>query len=123
MELSPADGSGLSRENRLTCTALIGLMTTTPVSADLVSFMPVAGRDGTLRDQMLGTPAEGVLHAKTGSLTGVKALSGQMRDRTQRTVEFALVLNGEGVNQPDVYEPAWVQLVELIAELPVSVDP
>lgn len=121
--VSLADGSGLSRDNRLTCTALIGLMTTTPVSPELVSLMPVAGRDGTLRDQLLGTPAEGVLHAKTGSLTGVKALSGQMRDRTQRAVEFSLVLNGDGVNEPDVFEPAWVQLVELVAELPVSVDP
>ena len=118
-----ADGSGLSRDNRFTCNALVGLMTTTPVSAELVSLMAVAGRDGTLRDVLLGTPAEGVLRAKTGSLTGVKALSGQMRDRTQRAVEFALVLNGDGVNEPEVYEPAWAQLVDLIAELPVSVDP
>jgi D-alanyl-D-alanine carboxypeptidase/D-alanyl-D-alanine-endopeptidase (penicillin-binding protein 4) len=118
-----ADGSGLSRDNRLTCNALVGLMTAAPVSAELVSLMPVAGRDGTLRDQLLGTPAEGVLHAKTGSLTDVKALSGQMPDRTQRAVEFALVMNGAGVNDPEVFESAWAELVELIAELPVSVEP
>jgi D-alanyl-D-alanine carboxypeptidase/D-alanyl-D-alanine-endopeptidase (penicillin-binding protein 4) len=118
-----ADGSGLSRDNRLTCNALVGLMTSTPVSAELVSLMPVAGRDGTLREQLLGSAAEGVLHAKTGSLTDVKALSGQMPDRTQRAVEFALVLNGDGVDDPAVFESAWAELVALIAELPISVEP
>ncbi|HUF97987.1 MAG TPA: D-alanyl-D-alanine carboxypeptidase/D-alanyl-D-alanine-endopeptidase [Ilumatobacter sp.] len=118
-----ADGSGLSRDNRLTCATLVGLLTSAPVSAELVAAMPVAARDGTMREQLLGTPADGVLSAKTGSLTGVKALSGQMRDRTQRSVVFALVLNGDGVNDPVVYEPAWIRLVQQIAELPVGVDP
>lgn len=118
-----ADGSGLSRDNRLTCAALVALLTTTPVSTELIAALPVVGRDGTLREQLLGTPADGVMRAKTGSLTGVKALSGQMRDRTQRAVEFSLILNGDGVSDPTVYEVAWTQLAEHIAEMPITVDP
>lgn len=118
-----ADGSGLSRENRLTCATLTGLLTVAPTADALIGLMPVAGRDGTLADQLLGTPAEGELHAKTGSLTGVKGLTGQMRDAAGDDVTFALLLNGEGVADATVYGPLWEQLVDLIAELPVSVAP
>lgn len=118
-----ADGSGLSRENRLTCTTLTGLLRTAPTAPTLIDLLPVAGRDGTLADQLLGTPAEGVLHAKTGSLTGVKGLAGVMPDSAGDDVTFALVLNGDGVADPSVYGPLWDDLVALVAELPVVVEP
>lgn len=118
-----ADGSGLSRENRLTCATLTGLLTVAPVARELIRLMPVAGRDGTLADQLLGTPAEGELRAKTGSLTGVRGLAGEMRDAAGDDVAFTLLLNGDGVADPAVYGPVWEQLVDLIAELPVAVAP
>ncbi len=118
-----ADGSGLSRENRATCAALTALLTVPPVADQLIDLLPVAGRDGTLADQLLGTPAEGVLHAKSGSLTGVKGLVGVQPDAERDDVVFALVLNGEGVADPSVYGPLWDQLTELIAALPVVVEP
>jgi D-alanyl-D-alanine carboxypeptidase/D-alanyl-D-alanine-endopeptidase (penicillin-binding protein 4) len=118
-----ADASGLSRENRMTCATLTGLLSVAPTADALVRLLPVAGRDGTLADQLLGTPAEGELHAKTGSLTGVRGLTGEMRDAAGDDVAFALLLNGEGVADPTVYGPLWEQLVDLIAELPVAVAP
>jgi D-alanyl-D-alanine carboxypeptidase/D-alanyl-D-alanine-endopeptidase (penicillin-binding protein 4) len=121
VELS--DGSGLSRANRVTCRALTALMTSTPVSDDLRRLLPVAGRDGTLADQLLGTEAEGRLQAKTGTLTDVKALTGSQLSNTRVRVDFALVLNGEGVNDVAVYEPVWKRLVALIDGYPIVIEP
>jgi D-alanyl-D-alanine carboxypeptidase/D-alanyl-D-alanine-endopeptidase (penicillin-binding protein 4) len=117
------DGSGLSRENRLTCATLTGLLTEPPVAARLVDLMPVAGRDGTLAGELLGTPAEGMLRGKTGSLTEVRALAGVQPDSNGDDVTFALVLNGDGVADPAVYGPLWTRLVELVDRFPVVVEP
>ncbi|HWL45775.1 MAG TPA: D-alanyl-D-alanine carboxypeptidase/D-alanyl-D-alanine-endopeptidase [Ilumatobacter sp.] len=121
--VSLADGSGLSRANQLTCAALTGLLTKAPTAPAVIDLLPVAGRDGTLADQLLGTPAEGVLHAKTGTLTAVKGLAGVQPDSNRDDVTFALVLNGDGVADPSIHGPLWRQLVELVAQLPVVVEP
>lgn len=121
--VSLADGSGLSRDNRLTCATLTGILTDAPDADALLDLLPVAGRDGTLADQLLGTAAEGALRAKTGSLTGVKALAGVQPDSNRDDVTFALVLNGDGVADPAVFAPLWEQVVDLVAQLPVIVEP
>ena len=88
-----------------------------------VDLLPAAGRDGTLADQFLGSVAEGSLVAKTGTLTDVKALSGEQPGSDGRPVEFSLVLNAPGADEPDVYLPVWDALVELIDTYPVEVEP
>lgn len=73
------DGSGLDRANRLTSRFLAALllrMNQHPYAADYVASMAVAGRRGTLRNLFIGTPIEGRLYAKTGTLTGVRSISG-----------------------------------------------
>ncbi len=117
------DGSGISRLNRTTCAALATLLSATPVADDLRDVLPVAGRDGTLSRQLLGTAAEGRLQAKTGTLTDVKALTGTQPGADRRDVDFSLVLNGEGVDDPAVYEPIWTQLVSLIDDYPIVIAP
>ncbi|MEQ8436109.1 MAG: D-alanyl-D-alanine carboxypeptidase/D-alanyl-D-alanine-endopeptidase [Ilumatobacter fluminis] len=117
------DGSGLSRDNRLTCDSLSAVLAVSPVADDLADLLPVAGRDGTLDDQLIGTPAEGELRAKTGTLTGVKALTGVMDGDDGDPVEFALVLNGDGANDPASYTPYWSSVIDLIAQYPIVVEP
>lgn len=117
------DGSGLSRSNRTSCAALTSLLADAPVADRLRSLLPVAGRDGTLSPQLLGTEAEGRLRAKTGTLTDVKALTGTQPGADRREVDFSLVLNGPDVDAPAVYDPIWRRLVALIDEYPIVVEP
>jgi len=97
-----ADGSGLSRRNRLSATLLTDLLTTAlarPDLAGVVSGLPVAGWSGTLADRYRppqpGTAAgAGVVRAKTGTLSGVSSLAGVLVTADGRLLVFALVANG-----------------------------
>jgi D-alanyl-D-alanine carboxypeptidase/D-alanyl-D-alanine-endopeptidase (penicillin-binding protein 4) len=77
-----ADGSGLDRSNRLTSRFLVALllrMDHHPYSRDYVSSLAIAGRRGTLRNLFKGTSLDGQLFAKTGTLTGVRSISGVLQ--------------------------------------------
>jgi D-alanyl-D-alanine carboxypeptidase/D-alanyl-D-alanine-endopeptidase (penicillin-binding protein 4) len=92
------EGSGLSRRNTVTAAALVRLlqfMDRSPRAAVFRDGLPVAGVDGTLKRRMIGTPAEGDVRAKTGSFTGVQALSGYVVTAAGERLAFALLLNGE----------------------------
>ena len=89
------DGSGLSRNDRLTCNAIMAVLEHVGVDSELTRSLPVAGESGTLTGEFVGGPAEGRLMAKTGTLAGVRALSGFMPD-DDGLMTFALVLNGAG---------------------------
>lgn len=108
------DGSGLSRDNRITCSALVELVYATPVSDRLVPLLPVAGESGTLSGYFSGTPAAGQMRAKTGTLIGVKALTGLQPDGVDEDVAFALVLNSANSKDRTVFEPIWNSLAKTI---------
>ena len=77
-----ADGSGLDRANRLTSRFLVALllrMDHHPYSRDYLSSMAIAGRRGTLRNLFKGTSLDGQFFAKTGTLTGVRSISGVLQ--------------------------------------------
>jgi D-alanyl-D-alanine carboxypeptidase/D-alanyl-D-alanine-endopeptidase (penicillin-binding protein 4) len=95
-ELHFDEGSGLSRNNHTTANltlALLTFMTTHPASNAFLNAMPVAGVDGTLRRRMKGTPAEGNVRAKTGTLRWVNALSGYVTSAARERFVFSLMLN------------------------------
>jgi D-alanyl-D-alanine carboxypeptidase/D-alanyl-D-alanine-endopeptidase (penicillin-binding protein 4) len=117
------DGSGLDRGNRATCAALTAVLHDSPVADQLRDLLPVAGRDGTMSEQLLGTAAEGSMQAKTGTLSDVKALSGSQPGADRRPVEFSLVLNEADADEPAVHGPVWEALVDLIDHHPVVIEP
>lgn len=117
------DGSGLSRANRVSCATLAALVTSSPVTGQLVDLLPVAGRDGTLAEQLLGTPAEARLRAKTGTLTDVKALTGSQPASDGDPVTFSVVLNGPDADEPAVHLPIWNEIIQVIDDYPVVVEP
>jgi len=74
-----ADGSGLDRANRLTSRFLAALllrMDQHPYSRAYLASMAVAGQRGTLRNLYAGTPLAGKFFGKTGTISGVRAISG-----------------------------------------------
>ncbi len=75
-QVHQVDGSGLDTADRASCGFLVDLLRRAGTTGTLFAGLPIAGRTGTLRARMVGTPAEGRLHAKTGTLDGVAALSG-----------------------------------------------
>ncbi|MEO7285770.1 MAG: D-alanyl-D-alanine carboxypeptidase/D-alanyl-D-alanine-endopeptidase [Jatrophihabitantaceae bacterium] len=94
------DASGLSVLDRLPTRALTQVLlaaygTGHPELRSVLTGLPVAGWDGTLVEQGRFTgsaaAADGVLRAKTGSLTGVSALAGVITDADGRQLIFAFV--------------------------------
>jgi D-alanyl-D-alanine carboxypeptidase/D-alanyl-D-alanine-endopeptidase (penicillin-binding protein 4) len=76
-----ADGSGLSRKNLVSPEAIaqtLKLMAQTPQASVYRASLPTAGVSGSLQHRFLNTTAQGNLHAKTGTLSGVSALSGYL---------------------------------------------
>lgn len=73
------DGSGLASSDLVTplaFTQLLRYMRTQPYFSTFESALPVAGRSGSLKSRFLGTPLEGHVRAKTGSISRVNSLSG-----------------------------------------------
>jgi PBP4 family serine-type D-alanyl-D-alanine carboxypeptidase len=96
LALKAADGSGVSRYNLLTPGGLLDLLVSMwqreALRPAFVSTLPIAGVDGTLRHRMKGTSAEGVLRAKTGTLAGVRALSGYTITAEGEELAFAMMM-------------------------------
>lgn len=93
-----ADGSGLSLYNYATPQLLVAMLRYAYQHGDvyehLLPSLPIAGRDGTLRKRMRGTPAEGNVCAKTGSVTGVSTLAGYCTAPNGHRLAFAFMNQG-----------------------------
>ncbi|MDT4987138.1 MAG: hypothetical protein QOI74_1232, partial [Micromonosporaceae bacterium] len=95
-----ADGSGLSRTDRvtpalLTDALLLAVRPGHPELRVLFSGLPVGGYSGTLRDRYreatTGGAAAGQVRAKTGSLSGLSAIAGIVVDADGRILVFAVI--------------------------------
>lgn len=105
------DGSGLSRDNLITCRGLLTVLQRGSAGDVVGSGLAKAGQDGsTLDGRFEEDGLRGVLQGKTGSLTGVKALCGYM-PVPGGEIEFVLILNGP--TAADFAGP-WGRLGELL---------
>jgi D-alanyl-D-alanine carboxypeptidase/D-alanyl-D-alanine-endopeptidase (penicillin-binding protein 4) len=104
------DGSGLSRRDRLSPSTLTDLLVLAgrgerPELGGVLSGLPVAGWSGTLADRFqapagTGRAGVGVVRAKTGTLSGVNAMSGVVTTAEGRPLVFALLADGVTVGAP-----------------------
>lgn len=108
------DGSGLAESNRLTCATLVAAIEAYPA---LVPGFATGGEPGTLAT-FAGTPLEGRLHAKTGSLNHVRSLAGVV-DLLEggEQLTFAYVLNNPPYVTPE-QDALRGQLGALLASYP-----
>jgi D-alanyl-D-alanine carboxypeptidase/D-alanyl-D-alanine-endopeptidase (penicillin-binding protein 4) len=109
------DASGLDRGNLLTCRLLTELLQRDGREGLVTTGMALAGKTGTLRDVFLTGPGSGTMRAKTGTLNGVKSLSGVMPLDEGRASYFSLVMNGSGVSTVNFYRPIWNNLASALA--------
>jgi serine-type D-Ala-D-Ala carboxypeptidase/endopeptidase (penicillin-binding protein 4) len=94
-----ADGSGLSRDGRLTARLLVDLdrvMTGSRHGEVWTSLMAVMGEDGTLHRRLRGTPAQGRFLGKTGTLRDVTALAGAVVGDDGGRYHLAVIANDPG---------------------------
>lgn len=90
------DGSGLSRANLVTADTTLQLlvyMNRHRFGSEFRLTMPVAGVDGTLRNRMKGTPAQGNVRAKTGTLGTATSLAGYVFSASGERLVFVLMIN------------------------------
>ena len=109
------NGSGLTHANRVTPGDLVSLLRAIyyepDVAPDFVPSLSVGGIDGTLRGRFQGTPAVGLVRAKTGTLTGVSTLSGYVGDKGD-VIVFSIMVEGFRWKRTPLVRHIQVQLVD-----------
>jgi D-alanyl-D-alanine carboxypeptidase/D-alanyl-D-alanine-endopeptidase (penicillin-binding protein 4) len=111
-----SDGSGMSSYNRVAPRGVVVFLrwvAAQPWGAAWRGTLPIGGVDGTLARRFKGTPLEGKLFAKTGTLNATNGLSGYMTAKSGRTLTFSAYANDvpEGVVATKAMDAA----LELIA--------
>ena len=94
------DGSGLSAGNLVTPHAFVQLLSYMyrhPKRAPFLAGLPRAGQRGSLLRRFVGTPLEGRVLAKTGSIDRVNTLSGYIEKKDGHVVTFSIQVNGHNV--------------------------
>lgn len=96
--LSMHDGSGLTQYNAISPVQLVWLLCymqrDSEYSREFYNSMAVAGVSGTLESLCRGTPAEGQLRAKSGTISRAKAYAGYVTSVSGRNIAFSMVANG-----------------------------
>jgi D-alanyl-D-alanine carboxypeptidase/D-alanyl-D-alanine-endopeptidase (penicillin-binding protein 4) len=118
------DGSGLSRHDYVSPRAIVKVldaMRRSPHFAIYRDALPIAGVDGTIRNRMKGTPAQGNARGKTGTLDKARSLSGYVTTADQQLVLFSLLCNNYTVPTREV-ERVQDALVTMLASRSLGVQ-
>jgi D-alanyl-D-alanine carboxypeptidase/D-alanyl-D-alanine-endopeptidase (penicillin-binding protein 4) len=96
-DIRVADGSGLSEADTVTARSMVQLLSyahRAPWGSVFHASMPVAGESETMLRRMRATPAQGNLHAKTGTTNTVASLAGYVTALNGEVLAFAFIYNG-----------------------------
>ena len=113
-ELVLENGSGLSRQERISADSLARLLAVgwrSSVMPDFVASLPLAAVDGTMKKRLRDSGAAGQARIKTGSLEGVKAIAGYVLDRTGRWQIVVFLVNHPNAAAAQAAQDALLQWV------------
>ncbi len=118
-EIKLLDGSGISRQDLATPAAIVKVLSAImqqPEGKYFRDSLPSAGISGTLQDRFKNSPAKGITRAKTGTLTGVSALSGYIDPQNYESLTFSILIN-QSPDMTDVRQKAIDEIVGLLASV------
>jgi D-alanyl-D-alanine carboxypeptidase/D-alanyl-D-alanine-endopeptidase (penicillin-binding protein 4) len=90
------DGSGLSRRSVLSAGLVMGILRRMHGAGERSPFyaaLPIAGVDGSLASRMRGTPAQGNVRAKTGTMSNIRSLAGYVTAANGERLAFVILVN------------------------------
>ncbi len=118
--VSIVDGSGLAETQTLTCGLLSAVLAAAGPDSAFAESLSIGGERGSLVNRHVGTPADGNVFAKTGTLNDVTALSGFVDSVVDdgTSVIFAYIVNGELAGQDQTIRALQEPFVEQLAEYP-----
>lgn len=126
-QLRMADGSGLSRENRITADLLASWLTLLgkhPQASDLfINSLAEAGTTGTLRKRFGNRNLTGQVRAKSGYISGVSCLSGYVISPAGRTVAFSILVNDLKQGEVSIAKTLHEEIVSIIDQYLAASDP
>ncbi|MEO1340874.1 MAG: D-alanyl-D-alanine carboxypeptidase/D-alanyl-D-alanine-endopeptidase, partial [Cyanobacteria bacterium J06635_13] len=96
------DTSGLSRQNLVTPQTLVAILQLMSQDSDYRESLAVAGTSGTLKRRFVDTPIQKKLWAKTGTLTGVGALSGYLQTQHRGVLTFSVLVNNSELEHREI---------------------
>lgn len=99
------DGSGLSRTNRLTAKFVVDLLVYATRQSWFQVFyqmLAIAGVDGTLQNVFKGGVLENNMRAKSGSMRGVRAYAGFIKNSQNQLIAFCFIVNGHSISSRQI---------------------
>jgi len=117
---SMVDGSGLADRNRASAEALVQTlqaMAQSPHAQVYRNSLSVAGVSGTLKNRLKNTPAQGIVFAKTGTISGVVTLSGYITPRNHPPIAFSILANHPADVSVTSVRAAMDQIILLLTRL------
>lgn len=111
------DGSGLSRDNRLTAEFLAAVLAYMQDNVDYAAFFPLAGQEGTLKKFLADTPLATYIALKTGSMNGIQCYAGYKVDEDFAPTHAVVVIgNNFKKSRADFRQAVETMLLESFAE-------
>ena len=118
------DGSGLSRQNRVTAEFMNGILTQMSGDATYASFFPLAGQEGTLKKFLAETPLDSYIAMKTGSMKGIQCYAGYKLDEDYVPTHSVVIIMNDIVGKRDrLRKAAENMLLDIFINEPKQVEP
>lgn len=95
-ELVLENGSGLSRNERISAEHLAQLLVTAyqrPAMPVFMASLPMLGLDGTIKKRLSESSSQGMAYLKTGSLEGVSSIAGYVQDMQGKRYVLVMLVN------------------------------